>query len=146
MGSPRDYTNPHDVTSWCVRKWEEAGAVIVGKLNMHELGLGKSTIHQQSFTSAKDHHLTIQIPRTTTPRKGLLSTHITLTTTPAVPPAAPPTPQPQVYSPSHSVQTGEARSASQPPTVDSTVLNQATLASPAHPPSGSPSPPGSPAP
>ena len=28
------------VTSWCVKKWEEAGVVILGKLNMHELGLG----------------------------------------------------------------------------------------------------------
>ena len=56
MGSPRDYTNPHDVTSWCVRKWEEAGAVIVGKLNMHELGLGKSANLDNHF---RDHHLTI---------------------------------------------------------------------------------------
>ena len=28
------------MTSWCVQKWEEAGVVILGKLNMHELGLG----------------------------------------------------------------------------------------------------------
>ena len=56
MGSPRDYTNPHDVTSWCVRKWEEAGAVIVGKLNMHELGLGKSA---NLDNHSRDHHLTI---------------------------------------------------------------------------------------
>lgn len=28
-------------TSWCVKKWEEAGAIIIGKLNMHELGLGE---------------------------------------------------------------------------------------------------------
>ena len=31
-----------EITSWCVQKWEEAGAVIIGKLNMHELGLGMS--------------------------------------------------------------------------------------------------------
>jgi len=41
LGSCKDYTSPHDITSWCVQKWEEAGAVIIGKLNMHELGLGK---------------------------------------------------------------------------------------------------------
>lgn len=28
-------------TSWCVKKWQEAGAIIVGKLNMHELGMGE---------------------------------------------------------------------------------------------------------
>ena len=27
-------------TSWCVKKWQDAGAIIVGKLNMHEMGLG----------------------------------------------------------------------------------------------------------
>ena len=32
---------PTSGTSWCVKKWQEAGAVIIGKLNMHELGLGK---------------------------------------------------------------------------------------------------------
>ena len=28
-------------TSWCVRKIEEQGAILVGKLNMHELGMGE---------------------------------------------------------------------------------------------------------
>ena len=41
LGSSRDFTGSKDITSWCVQKWEDAGAVIVGKLNMHELGLGK---------------------------------------------------------------------------------------------------------
>lgn len=40
LGSRQDFTHPGDITSWCVAKWEEAGAVIIGKLNMHELGLG----------------------------------------------------------------------------------------------------------
>jgi Asp-tRNA(Asn)/Glu-tRNA(Gln) amidotransferase A subunit family amidase len=26
-------------TSWCVAKWEEAGAVVIGKTNMHEIGM-----------------------------------------------------------------------------------------------------------
>ncbi|KAL9125838.1 MAG: hypothetical protein Q9217_005013 [Psora testacea] len=39
-GSAQDFTNPKNATSWCVRKWEEAGAIIIGKLNMHELGFG----------------------------------------------------------------------------------------------------------
>lgn len=41
LGSSQDFSHPDRGTSWCVKKWEEAGAVIVGKLNMHELGLGK---------------------------------------------------------------------------------------------------------
>jgi Asp-tRNA(Asn)/Glu-tRNA(Gln) amidotransferase A subunit family amidase len=28
-------------TIWPVRRWEEAGAIVLGKLNMHELGAGK---------------------------------------------------------------------------------------------------------
>ena len=27
-------------TSWCVRQWVEAGAILLGKTNMHELGIG----------------------------------------------------------------------------------------------------------
>ena len=27
-------------TSWCVRQWEENGAIVVGKTSMHEFGLG----------------------------------------------------------------------------------------------------------
>lgn len=41
LGSSHDFTAPNGGTSWCVKKWEEAGAVVIGKLNMHELGLGK---------------------------------------------------------------------------------------------------------
>lgn len=41
LGSSRDFTRKGGGTSWCVQKWEEAGAVIIGKLSMHELGLGK---------------------------------------------------------------------------------------------------------
>ncbi|KAI9852104.1 MAG: hypothetical protein M1824_002168 [Vezdaea acicularis] len=39
LGSLKDFTRADGATSWCVRKWQEAGAVIVGKLSMHELGL-----------------------------------------------------------------------------------------------------------
>ena len=41
IGSPLDFTRKEGGTSWCVKKWEEAGAIIIGKLNMHELGLGR---------------------------------------------------------------------------------------------------------
>ena len=40
LGSARDYTREGGGTSWCVKKWEEEGAIIIGKLNMHELGMG----------------------------------------------------------------------------------------------------------
>ena len=41
LGSCKDFTSSNGaITSWCVQRWEEAGAVILGKLNMHELGLG----------------------------------------------------------------------------------------------------------
>lgn len=39
MGSKKDFTLKTDETSWCVKKWEEAGAIVVGKTNMHEIGL-----------------------------------------------------------------------------------------------------------
>ena len=40
-GSKLDFKGGIDETSWCVRKWEEAGAIVVGKTTMHELGLGE---------------------------------------------------------------------------------------------------------
>ncbi|RDW71269.1 hypothetical protein BP6252_07832 [Coleophoma cylindrospora] len=46
LGSKNDYTGkdvPGDkITSWCVRKMEDAGAIILGKLSMHEFGLDTS--------------------------------------------------------------------------------------------------------
>ncbi|KAL8902926.1 MAG: hypothetical protein Q9207_004274 [Kuettlingeria erythrocarpa] len=44
LGSPSDFTRKDGGTSWCIRKLEDAGAIVVGKLNMHELGLGTSVI------------------------------------------------------------------------------------------------------
>lgn len=44
VGTKKDYTEGKEVeTSWCARKVEEQGAVLVGKLNMHELGMGMFT-------------------------------------------------------------------------------------------------------
>jgi hypothetical protein len=40
LGSMMDFTNPANETAWCVKMLEEAGAVVVGKTNMHEMGLG----------------------------------------------------------------------------------------------------------
>ena len=41
LGSKLDMKGGVDETSWCVQKWEEAGAIVVGKTTMHELGLGE---------------------------------------------------------------------------------------------------------
>jgi hypothetical protein len=43
LGSVNDYTgagSQGSITSWCVRKLDEAGAINLGKLSMHEFGLG----------------------------------------------------------------------------------------------------------
>ena len=46
LGSKNDYTfeaaRGQSITNWCVKKLEEAGAVNLGKLSMHEFGLGKN--------------------------------------------------------------------------------------------------------
>jgi len=41
LGSKLDFSHGFDVTSWCVEKWEEAGAVVIGKTTMHEIGIGE---------------------------------------------------------------------------------------------------------
>jgi Asp-tRNA(Asn)/Glu-tRNA(Gln) amidotransferase A subunit family amidase len=42
VGTSHDYNQGREVdTSWCVRKCEEEGAILIGKLNMHELGSGE---------------------------------------------------------------------------------------------------------
>ncbi|KAI9889465.1 MAG: hypothetical protein M1814_005248 [Vezdaea aestivalis] len=39
LGTLQDHTPKAGGTSWCVKKWEEAGAINIGKTTMHELGL-----------------------------------------------------------------------------------------------------------
>ena len=39
LGSSLDLKPKLDATDWCVSRWEEAGAIIIGKTTMHELGL-----------------------------------------------------------------------------------------------------------
>lgn len=41
-GTTYDYTEGKEVeTSWCAKKVEEAGGIMIGKSNMHELGMGE---------------------------------------------------------------------------------------------------------
>lgn len=51
LGSILDFTNSANKTAWCVKMLEDAGAVVVGKTNMHEMGLGASRIHSFSRRS-----------------------------------------------------------------------------------------------
>jgi hypothetical protein len=44
LGTKLDFTGPTGETAWCVKKWEEAGAIMIGKTNMHQLGLGKKSL------------------------------------------------------------------------------------------------------
>ncbi|KAL1963625.1 hypothetical protein VTN77DRAFT_7946 [Rasamsonia byssochlamydoides] len=39
LGSKIDFKRGIEDTSWCVKKWEEAGAIVVGKTTMHEIGI-----------------------------------------------------------------------------------------------------------
>lgn len=60
LGSVNDYTGDsvdgHPITGWCVKKLEDSGAIILGKLSMHEFGLGKaqsSRLHANILTSSQ---------------------------------------------------------------------------------------------
>lgn len=56
LGSRVDFTNPANETAWCIKMLEEAGAIVVGKTNMHEMGLGGSlnTTHGGIFGQRGD--------------------------------------------------------------------------------------------
>lgn len=41
LGTKLDFKHGTDATSWCVKQWLDAGAIVVGKTTMHELGLGE---------------------------------------------------------------------------------------------------------
>jgi hypothetical protein len=41
LGTTMDIDREAKTTSFCVRKWEQEGAIVLGKLTMHEIGLGE---------------------------------------------------------------------------------------------------------
>ena len=41
LGTKLDFTSKSDATSFCVQKWLDAGAICLGKTNMHEMGMGE---------------------------------------------------------------------------------------------------------
>ncbi|KOC13538.1 N-acylethanolamine amidohydrolase [Aspergillus flavus AF70] len=56
LGSKLDFTGEFTGTSWCVKKWEEAGAIIVGKTTMHELGLDTNNNNPNHGTPRNPHN------------------------------------------------------------------------------------------
>lgn len=56
LGSRLDRSDKQDGTAWCVQKWQEAGAVIVGKTNMHEIGLDTTNNNQTWGTPLNPHN------------------------------------------------------------------------------------------
>ena len=50
------FADPSTKTAWCVRKWEEAGGIIVGKLNMHEYGLDTTGNNPVTGTCTNPHN------------------------------------------------------------------------------------------
>ncbi|KAL9104311.1 MAG: hypothetical protein Q9163_000752 [Psora crenata] len=56
LGSAKELAGPAYTTSWCVRKWEDAGAIVLGKLNMHELGFGTTGNNPIAGTPINPHN------------------------------------------------------------------------------------------
>ncbi|KAJ9353681.1 hypothetical protein DTO027B9_5124 [Paecilomyces variotii] len=56
LGSKIDMKGDIDETSWCVKKWEEAGAIMIGKTTMHEFGLDTTNNNPIYGTPKNPHH------------------------------------------------------------------------------------------
>ncbi|KAL2824151.1 amidase signature domain-containing protein [Aspergillus cavernicola] len=56
LGTKMDFTGENaGSTSWCVKKWEEAGAIVIAKSTMHELGLD-TTNNNPNFGTPRNPH------------------------------------------------------------------------------------------
>lgn len=56
LGSRLDRSDKHDRTAWCVQKWQDAGAIIIGKTNMHEIGMDTTNNNQTWGTPLNPHN------------------------------------------------------------------------------------------
>ncbi|PYH95429.1 amidase signature enzyme [Aspergillus ellipticus CBS 707.79] len=56
LGSKMDFTGDINGTSWCVKKWEDAGAIVIGKTTMHELGLDTNNNNPNYGTPRNPHN------------------------------------------------------------------------------------------
>lgn len=55
LGSKLDFKAGSDATSWCVAQWQNAGAIVIGKTTMHELGLDTNN-NNPNFGTPKNPH------------------------------------------------------------------------------------------
>lgn len=55
FGTARIFDHGEGETTWCVQKLVEAGAIIIGKTNMHELGTGMYFLNRVSTCSFIGH-------------------------------------------------------------------------------------------
>ncbi|RAH75828.1 putative N-acylethanolamine amidohydrolase [Aspergillus japonicus CBS 114.51] len=56
LGSKIDFKGKYQGTSWCAKQWEEAGAIIIGKTSMHELGLDTNNNNPNYGTPRNPHN------------------------------------------------------------------------------------------
>ncbi|KAI4124744.1 MAG: hypothetical protein LQ341_007040, partial [Variospora aurantia] len=56
LASSLELTRKEGGTSWCIQKWQDAGAIIVGKSNMHELGLDTTSNNPTHGTPLNPHN------------------------------------------------------------------------------------------
>ncbi|KAL8643643.1 MAG: hypothetical protein Q9226_008219, partial [Calogaya cf. arnoldii] len=56
LGSSIDYTRKNGGTTWCAQKLDDAGAIIIGKSNMHELGLDTTSNNPIKGTPLNPHN------------------------------------------------------------------------------------------
>ncbi|EPS25606.1 hypothetical protein PDE_00540 [Penicillium oxalicum 114-2] len=56
LGTKLDFKHGSDGTSWCVQQWQDAGAIIIGKTTMHELGLDTNNNNPNYGTPRNPHN------------------------------------------------------------------------------------------
>ncbi|KAJ5725289.1 uncharacterized protein N7483_006646 [Penicillium malachiteum] len=56
LGTKLDFKAGNDGTSWCVKQWEDAGAIVIGKSTMHELGLDTTNNNPNYGTPRNPHN------------------------------------------------------------------------------------------
>ncbi|KAK3653371.1 hypothetical protein LTR56_004575 [Elasticomyces elasticus] len=56
VGSKLDLKDKHDATSYCVKAWQDAGAVLIGKTNMHEYGMDTTNNNPNHGTPLNPHN------------------------------------------------------------------------------------------
>ncbi|CRG89316.1 Fatty acid amide hydrolase [Talaromyces islandicus] len=56
LASKIDFSRDIDATSWCIEKLEEAGAIVIGKTTMHELGIDTTNNNPNTGTPLNPHN------------------------------------------------------------------------------------------